>query len=129
MGMYTELFLSVQIKPDDEQVIEIIEYMIGETSEKPATPDHPFFATDRWHFMLRSSSHYFVPMAVSRFALNSITKNWLLVNRSDFKNYSGEVELLMDWLDHHIDAMPGEMLGYSRYEEADDPTILRKRGE
>ena len=123
MGMYTELVISTRIV-DDPQVIAILKYMIGKTEEKPELPDHPLFLTDRWDRMLNCCSYYFTPAVVHYLEYDKIGENWSFISRSDFKNYDNEVRKFFDWIDDYIDcSRGGEMIGYSRYEESDEPQI------
>jgi hypothetical protein len=126
MGMYTELVISTNIVNNPE-VISVLKLMIGENvDENVKFPLHPLFETSRWHFMLRSGSYYFTPNPSSLLKYNKISNNWSFVNRSDFKNYNNEIKLFLDWIDPFIDGEDGEMIGYSRYEEDDEPTIHYK---
>jgi hypothetical protein len=131
MGMYTELVLSTQIK-DDPAVVEIIKFMGGDGQVTPnptfELPDHPFFKADRWKHMLRSASYYFTPMTAFRFERDDIAKSWSLIVRCDLKNYDDEIEKFIDWLSPHLDDHHGQMIGYSRYEESREPTILYAPG-
>lgn len=123
MGMYTELVISTRIV-DDPHVINILKYMIGETEEKPELPDHPLFQTDRWKIMLSCCSHYFTPSVVHQLQYNKIGGYWVFINRSDFKNYDNEVNKFFDWIQPYIEGdSDHEMIGYSRYEESDQPII------
>ncbi len=122
--MYTELVLSTSVK-DDPAVVEVIKFMGSDSRAAPLTPpDHPLFATDRWRWMLRSCSHYFTPMTVFCFERNDIAKSWSLIVRCDLKNYDNEIEKFIDWLSPHLDDHFGQMIGYSRYEESREPTII-----
>jgi hypothetical protein len=125
MGMYTELFISTRIK-DDPNIISVLRNMLGmdESEPAPKLPNHPLFLTDRWHSMLVCSSHYFVPASMHRFEYNTIGKYWVLISRSDFKNYDNEINLFIDWIRPYLDVYTGEMIGYYRYEEDKEPTIL-----
>jgi hypothetical protein len=126
MGMYTELVISTRII-DDSEVINVLKLMtdLG-VSEIEELPKHPLFETPRWRHMLRSASYYFVPTPSSLLEYDGIGENWSFINRSDFKNYDNEINLFLDWLDPYIDSSAGEMIGYSRYEECDAPTIRYK---
>ena len=55
---------------------------------------------------------------------DDIAKAWCFVSRSDFKNYDSEIEKFIDWIGPHLDVNPGEMIGYYRYEEFSEPTII-----
>lgn len=122
MGMYTELFISTRIV-DDKKVIDILKYMIGETDIMSELPDHKLFKVcDRWDFMLKCSSYYFVPRVIHLLEYDDIGKYWCFINRSDFKNYDNEVNLFIDWIKPYL-ADKDEMFAYSRYEEDKEPTI------
>jgi hypothetical protein len=128
MGMYTELVVSTSIE-DNPEVINVLKLMIAEDLDVPEIkelPKHPLFETPRWNYMLRSASYYFTPAASSLLQYDKFSKNWSFINRSDFKNYDNEINLFLDWLDPYIDAVDGEMIGYSRYEESDEPEIRYK---
>ena len=130
MGMYTELVISTRIV-DVPEVINILKLMTArdlniEFSAIKELPSHPLFVSDRWRFMLMSSSYYFTPAVSTLLEYDYIGRNWSFINRSDFKNYGNEINLFLDWLDPYIDAHDGEMVGYSRYEESVVPTIRYK---
>ena len=136
MGMYTELFLSCRVK-NDPVAVQVLKYMSDiEASENApgfALPHHPFFTTARWSWMFHSVSFYFVPKSICIFEQDDIEVhtegNWTLIVRCDLKNYNDEIECLVQWLDQYIDGYDGEMIGYSRYEEDREPTILYKSGD
>jgi hypothetical protein len=123
MGMYTEIFVSARVKPGDQAVIDVLKYLTSDVEQPTKLPDHPLFSTDRWQWVLRGSSHYFVPRSVSLFDYDDIARCWVLIARSDIKNYGGEIEKFFDWLRPHLEAHKDEMIGYSRYEEDRVPTI------
>ena len=126
MGMYTEVFVSTMIK-DDPDVTRVFDYMIhGIEIPRLSIPMHPLFQTARWRIMLNCCSYYFVPRKLNLFEYDEIAKAWVLISRSDFKNYDGEAELFFDWLKSISDANEGDMLGYSRYKEDKEPTIYYK---
>lgn len=74
--------------------------------------------------MLTCSSYYFVPASMSLFQYDNIGQNWSFISRSDFKNYDGEVDKFVDWLRPYLDCGSDEMIGYHRYEEFREPTII-----
>lgn len=131
MGMYTELVLSAMIRNDPE-VIAVLNYMgKGEGWNPPADlkiPDHPFFQTTRWNSLFRSCSFYFVPYSIFSLTFNEISNAWVLISRSDLKNYADEIGNFIDWIKPHLDDHHGQMIGYSRYEEERHPTILYAPG-
>ena len=123
MGMYTELFISTRIK-DAPGVATILKFMLADVGTLETPPNHPLFRTKRWQSMLRMSSHYFVPRAMSLFEYDDICKAWVLISRSDFKNYDDEIAKFINWIRPHLACSAGEMIGYYRYEESHEPTII-----
>lgn len=125
MGMYTEMVLNVSLVKDlDPDVVDVLSFLAGDADEPDHLPNHPFFLCDRWAMVLRCSSYYFVPFAFAKFVNDEI--GWYLSTRFDMKNYDSEIEHFIDWLMPHIDALPGEFLGYHRYEESESPTLIFK---
>ncbi len=133
MGMYTELCLNVALKGNTPiEVIGVLKHMLFKRVDniEEYIPDHPFFKTDRWDWMLQCSSHYFIPIATFELSdTNHISEQRYLTGRCDLKNYSGEIEQFIDFIMPYIDAYEGEFLGYSRYEEDTEPTLIYKTGE
>jgi len=130
MGMYTALHLSVALKSDDMEVINVLKYMCGDEDYLPRDEDleHPLFATNRWRSMLRCSSFYHNTVGMSSVVDKmGDHRHYVLNVMSDFKNYSGEVKEFMNYIAPHIDHYSGDFLGYTRYEEMDDPTLIYYR--
>lgn len=122
MGMYTELVLNVSLKSDiPAAALEVLKGMI--VGDDVITPDreHRLFKTERWNWMLMSSSHYFVPEAHSKLITNTYCDSVHLTVRCDLKNYTGEIEAFIHWLAPFTD---DGFAGYSRYEEDDAPTLI-----
>ena len=133
MGMYTEIYVKVVLKENvDYNVINILKYMLGMDDvelEDLTLPSHRLFATERWHCMLRSCSHYHIPYSVKLFEYNEISNNYYLVVRSDFKNYQGEIGKFFDWITPYIEKYGDKtFIGYSLYEEDDEPKLYYVEG-
>jgi hypothetical protein len=133
MGTYTEIYVKVVLKEYvDDNVINILKYMLGiddVESEDLEIPPHSLFATERWHYMLRSGSHYHIPYKVKLFECHDIGNNYYLVVRSDFKNYDGEIEKFFDWITPYIEKDGDKtFIGYSLYEEDDEPKLYYVEG-
>lgn len=126
MGMYTEFFFRAGLQRNlPKEVLDILWLLIGVSEDFPPTiPDHAFFETHRWRKILTSSSYYFVPLSVSELVKDDITNQYSLVAYSSLKNYDSEIEKFVDWIRPYVDTPPGEMLGYSRYEESKEPEIF-----
>ncbi len=129
MGMYTELYLGIDLKPETPpRVIEILKAMIDLTAENMTDlPEHPFFKTERWHWCLKSGgSYYFDAQPHCLFEYDDITKGWHLTFGTNIKNYTREWESFVDWIAPWINEEDGH-IGHYRYEEDDMPTLLYAR--
>ncbi len=125
MGMYTELHYNVELRKDvPDPVIAMLEHMLDLDKPCPSI-NHPLFQTARWPIMLRMSSAYFPARTHSE--LFKEYDQWHLGVRCNLKNYESEIEKFCEWLDPYIDAFEGDFLGFSRYEESQDPVIIRKK--
>ena len=126
MGMYTEFHFNSKLKRNvPPNVIEILKFMVGQTEAKPDLPDHPLFATDRWDTMLRTDSAYFDADTHSTLRYEEGPKaRYVLCIRCNLKNYEGEIEKFVDWIMPYLSKIPGEFLGFSRYEETEQPTLI-----
>lgn len=139
MGMYTELQFTAEIDYEKhEEIIDILRYMTGDESVKRESltiPEHELFDTDRWEYMLRTSSYYFPGQP--HYVLNE-EHELNLVNlsvRTDLKNYGNEIQKFLDWIRPYVlaedrlrgsdkDAERRMFVGYMRYEAEVDPTII-----
>lgn len=123
MGMYTELNIGVSLRSDTpENIINILEYMLGDIESQVETTPHPLFETDRWHYMLRCDSYYFDGRTDSSMEQDSIDHQFKLNVRCNLKNYDSEIEKFMDFIRPYLETRG--FLGYKRYEEYDDPTLI-----
>lgn len=125
MGMYTELVLKCQIKEDaPADVKSVIAHMFCGDDAPEKLPDHPFFGLTRWNFIGSCSSFYHHPEAVNSCPKFDYTESQYIFSRSDIKNYDGEIESFIDWLKPYIDAPEGQCIGWSWYEEEQQPTLI-----
>ena len=122
MGMYTELFLQVNLKKETpEEVIKAIEVMIGTSDEDIEPP----FKGERWDFMLRQSSHYHFPFSVAKLEqLPYLEDKYFLFVRCDFKNYDGELSKFLEWLAPWVCPADTHYQGHHMYEECEEPTRI-----
>lgn len=126
MGMYTALHYAAELKSDVQQeVIDVLNYMLaGDKPQQPSLPDHPLFTTARWEWMLLCDSYYFDADTHSTLRYDDIANSYYLTIQCNLKNYDDEIEKFCDWIKPYIDKEPGDFLGYSRYEEAETPTLI-----
>jgi len=128
MGMYTELNIAVWLKKDTpEDIVSIIQSMVDAESVYYNTPDHPFFKADRWRWLFSSDSYCFDGDTHSSLRLDGITHQYVLTVRSNLKNYCYEIELFLNFLCPYIDSHG--FIGYERYEEYEEPSLIHKKGE
>jgi hypothetical protein len=128
MGMYTEVFFRAELKADTpDDVIETLRYMVGDSDDQPTSlPAHPLFACQRWDVVARCTSAYFPASAGSVLARSSWSADrWSLSFLSSLKNYDGEAEKFFDWIGQYVTDFPGDFLGYTLYEESEDPILFR----
>jgi hypothetical protein len=127
MGMYTQLHLGIDLKKDTpEEVINILKYLSNPTDDEPKElPKHEFFQCDRWKWLFTMDSYYFDYKTQCAFTYDDVNRYWNLSVTSNLKNYCGEIEKFIDWIKPYINSYPGDFLGYSRYEEFQDPIIIK----
>jgi len=125
MGMYTELHFNVELKRDvSGDVLKILDYMLGKIKEKPDLPDWDLFRTERWDWMFQEDSYYFNADTHSTLRYDEVSESHFLCIRSNVKNYGHEIEKFLDWIHQYLDALPGDFLGFFRYEETEKPTLI-----
>lgn len=125
MRMYTELVLGIEIE-DNDKIIQTLRYMLGETEYQPVD-DHELFKTDRWDYMLKCDSYYFDGQTDSKLYMDDLYEDnpkFYLNVRCNLKNYNNEINKFLDWLNPYIKTFG--FLGYLRYEENEDPTLIYK---
>lgn len=126
MGMYTELHFFVRLKPDTpEKVTGILKDMVNQTANHDV-PSHKFFKTSRWRILFNCDSYYFAADAHSYLRYDEIAKQYFLGVQSNLKNYDNEIGLFLDWIMPYVDAYEGQFLGYYRYEEDEEPVLIKK---
>lgn len=123
MGMYTELVMACELKSNvPEDVIGTLKYMVGDSEYLATVPIHNLFETDRWKWMLRSNSYYFDGDTHSTFRYDDIAKAYYLTVRCNLKNYCDEIYEFLNWIVQY--SYTDGFVGYSRYEEAENPTLI-----
>ena len=124
MGMYTELNLGLAlIKDVPDEIIDILRYMLNDQIELVMAPqNHPLFETCGWKYVLRCDSYSFDAHTDSSMTFDDIDKKQHLNGRSNLKNYDNEIEEFLNFLEPYIDTFG--FIGYMRYEEDEDPTLI-----
>jgi hypothetical protein len=124
MGMYTEIYINVDLKKDTpDDVIGVLKAMCDMLPDQECSDvlaDYPY----RW-FSLFSNMSYYTPFTNCRFLeFDDISKKWSLLGKGDIKNYDNEIEKFFEWIMPYVDGYPGDFIGYSRYEEDQKPTLM-----
>lgn len=129
MGMYTELHLNAALKEDTPQaILDVLRFMVGaEDTEPVMIPNHALFSKGRWRMMLNCDSAYFDAPTRSEVIRNVRHGYTTLSVRCNLKNYEDEIETFLDWIDPWLAKEPGEFLGFYRYEESEQPTLIFKQ--
>lgn len=125
MGMYTELHFNSELKKDvPPEALAILQYMVNGGDVPPPVTNHPLFLEgSRWRFMLQTDSYYFDADTHSTLRLD-FQGGWYLCIRCNLKNYSNEIQNFLEWVRPYLDKRKGEFLGFYRYEESDEPTLI-----
>jgi len=74
--------------------------------------------------MLNCGSYYFDADTISTIRKDDITQQWTLCIRCNLKNYDDEIEKFLDWIHPYLDKQEGDFLGFYRYEETEQPTLI-----
>lgn len=123
MGMYTELILGAKLKKETPvEVINTLQYLCGE-GEEPKD----FILKNERNPIDGSGSYYF---AVDRPVFKMwndelIGGQWTISSRCNIKNYTNEIETLLEYLKPHIESGSGtrDFYAITCYEEDSEPTI------
>ena len=128
MGMYTEFHYNVELDHETpEPVIKVLEYMVSnEKNSKPDTTfsNHPLFEAERWWVMLTCDSYNFAADTHSTLRFDKKAKCYYLNIRCNFKNYDNEIQKFCDFIKPYVNNYKGECVGFYRYEEYLEPTLL-----
>ena len=125
MGMYTELHFNSEIKQESE-ALKVLNYIFDKSDNKDSKEEfikennltHKWFSSDRWDWMFFCDSYYFDADTHSTF-----NKGYLCI-RCNLKNYTDEIEGFVDWIMPFVDKCGGDFLGFKRYEESEEPTLI-----
>jgi hypothetical protein len=124
MGMYTEFHFNAELREDvPDDVLAVLDYMVNDVPEPSSLPEHPLFNCLRWRSMLRMDSYYFPADTHSTLRLDEGGERYLCV-RCNLKNYDDEIRHFVDWVTPYLNVLPGDFLGFSRYEESNDPLLI-----
>jgi hypothetical protein len=123
MGMYTEIFVNVDLKKDTpEEVINILKMMCDHDSKEE---DWPEDLPPRWQYMFYGGSYYTPNTRCANLHKCGFSNQYSLIGKGDIKNYGSEIQEFFDFIRPHVDPCLGcEFIGYWRYEEDKEPTLV-----
>ena len=124
MGMYTELYMGVELSKDiPSELIKWLDNNKGEDSDfdllDRICPDK---LRDTQLSVLCGSSCYFDALPHFNFKYDSISESYFLTFGCNIQNYINEIDILLKLLEPFIKSKGH--IGHIRYEENDIPTLL-----
>ena len=123
MGMYTEIFVNVDfIKTTPQYVLDVVKAIVDGDYESHLLKDKP----NRWSGLFCNMSYYTPNTCCSKLTYDNISKNWSLIGKGDIKNYDSEIEAFFKFISPWVD---DDFMGYMRYEEYREPTLMYKTTE
>jgi hypothetical protein len=129
MGMYTEIYINVDLKKETpDNVIQVLKAMCRMLPDQECSEvlvDYP----ERWEYLFNSGSYYTPNTYCHSLTFDDISNKWSLLGKGDIKNYENEIDKFFEWIMPHIDAFPEEFIGYSRYEDANQPKLYFMVGD
>lgn len=122
MGMYTEIYVNVDLKEDTpECAIKTIKAVCEGDWEQLGHEGRP----SRWAMLFGNGSCYTPNTEVSELTCDGINEGYSLLGKGDIKNYGSEIEEFFEFIAPHVESHPKipTFIGYMRYEEQDMPTL------
>lgn len=118
MGMFTEIYVNVDLKEDTpKSVIKVLESICAGDGVDSKYPD-------RWNVLFVNGSYYTPYTECDRLTFNMTSNQYSLLGKGDIKNYEGEIEAFFEFLIPWVDGESGDFIGYSRYESEKLPTLV-----
>ena len=98
------------------------------TVSRELLPEHEFFDCPRWDFLFNCDSYYNPGISVRGY--EDGPRDIIRVSGvGDFKNYDDEILLFLDWVLPFASAYDEDaFLGYFKYEECQNPTLIFSTG-
>ncbi len=118
MGMYTEIFVNVDLKKETpSEVINTIRAMCNKDHTSPYLEGKPV----RWSYMFNDGSYSLPRTECGLLTKDDLNGSYSLLAKGDIKNYGSEIgqffELIKPWVED-------DFMGYARYQEDREPTLI-----
>lgn len=118
MGMYTEIFISADLKQDTpESVIDVLRGMCDWEYESEALNE----MGSRTRYLFNSGSHYTPNTQCKELTFDSIARQYSIIGKGDIKNYNSEIERFFEFIKPHCES---GFIGFYRYEEDREPKLV-----
>jgi hypothetical protein len=117
MGMYTEIYVNVDLKEDTPKDIVHVLRLICDGYTPDGFPS-------RTCCLFYNCSYCTPRTHVSHLTYDELGKQWSLLGKGDLLNYENEIDYFFTWLTPWVEGEPGDFIGYHRYEEAQEPTLV-----
>lgn len=128
MGMYTDFCFDVELKANTPpEIIELLDHWMNRddlTEVQVTTPQHDLFNCTRWRLIGWCGSAYFDAQPHRHFKKNKWSSTYILNIRCNLKNYEEEIQKFIAWITPFLDHFEGDFLGFYRYEESNEPTLI-----
>jgi hypothetical protein len=126
MGEYSELFFRCNLNPNlDIKTLLVIENLLKiKEAQTVEIPNHEFFNTQRFDYALIGSSAYHVT-GESYLKLRKEEIN--LFVHSSLKNYEGEFEKFIDWIEPYLE--DHGLLGWILSPNESNPRLIYTKEE
>lgn len=139
MGMYTEIYVNVDLKQDAPKgIIDVLRCMcrefkvmsnydnkkIDDTLYDYDNPQYDEIMSkfpQRFTYLFCNGSYYTPNTTVAMLSYDTVSNQYSLLAKGDIKNYGGEIEQFFKWIAPYAET---EFMGYSRYEEYREPTLF-----
>lgn len=122
MGMYTEIYVNVDLKRDTpDEVIEVLKAMCNVEGNDPKVLE-PY--PERWDSLFYSGSYYTPNTYCHLLTYDKIIQRWSLLGKGDIKNHGRDIQKFFEWIIPYVHGFPGDFIGYLRYEESIKPTLI-----
>lgn len=118
MGMYTEIYVNVDLREDTPQtVIKTLMAVVNGDRESEYLKGKPY----RWGCLFCNMSYYTPNTKCASLTFDTITNSYSLIGKGDIKNYEGEIEQFFEYIKPYCD---NSFIGYHRYEEDREPILV-----
>lgn len=118
MGMYTEIFINVDLKKETpNHVIDTCKAICESDYQSEHLKNKP----DRWSCLFGNGSYYTPSTSCAKLTFDDISGQYSLIGKGDIKNYEHEIQEFFEFIKPWSDS---EFMGYMRYEEDREPILI-----